>query len=129
MEDNQARDYSKMYLPYEQVSFSPRASSPCLDFEHRVSPLDPNMSSAARYSPTPVPYQNSVVVLQGPSSPLIIPTETNTRTHINYVPVEDNNVPNVQQADNVADFVNATNEEGLVTGVGGDLILMQGNTN
>ena len=31
--------------------FSPQPSSSLSDFEHRVSPLDPNMSSAARYSP------------------------------------------------------------------------------
>ncbi|XP_023721528.1 PR domain zinc finger protein 10 isoform X4 [Cryptotermes secundus] len=31
--------------------FSPQASSSLSEFEHRVSPLDPNLSSAARYSP------------------------------------------------------------------------------
>ncbi|KAJ9585314.1 hypothetical protein L9F63_002899, partial [Diploptera punctata] len=31
--------------------FSPQPSSSLSEFEHRVSPLDPNMSSAARYSP------------------------------------------------------------------------------
>ncbi|KAK0090153.1 hypothetical protein PV325_002578 [Microctonus aethiopoides] len=132
VEDHQSRDYTKMFLPYEQVSFSSRAASPLSDFEHRVSPLDPNMSSTARYSPTPVqlpsvPFQNSVVVLQGPPSPLITPSnDTNIRTNINFISAPSNSVPITRQTDNVTDFVNNTNDEGLVTSVGGELILMQG---
>lgn len=132
MED-QSREYSRLFPTYEQVSFSPRPSSPLSDFEHRVSPLDPNMSSAARYSPTPVqlppsPFHNSVVVLQGSSSPLISPPESNERTSVNYVsqlthPID---TRNVQQTDNSADFVANENEEQLVSGVSSELILMQG---
>ena len=120
-----------MFPAYEQVSFSPRAASPLSDFEHRVSPLDPNMSSTARYSPTPVPlpplpFHNSVVVLQGPPSPLIVPQETNARTNMNFVAGQVGD-QNVQQADNVNDFVTNGNDEELVSSVGGELILMQGN--
>lgn len=133
MED-QSREYSRLFPTYEQVSFSPRASSPLSDFEHRVSPLDPNMSSAARYSPTPVqlppsPFHNSVVVLQGSASPLISPPESTERTNVNYVSQLTNPIDTqtVQQADNSADFVANGNEEQLVSSVGTELILMQGN--
>lgn len=131
MEDP-SREYSRLFPTYEQVSFSPRASSPLSDFEHRVSPLDPNMSSAARYSPTPVqlppsPFHNSVVVLQG-SSPLISPTESTERANVNYVsqlthPID---AQSVQQSDSSTDFVANENEEQLVATVGSELILMQG---
>ncbi|XP_076239928.1 PR domain zinc finger protein 10 isoform X2 [Calliopsis andreniformis] len=130
--EDQTREYSRLFPTYEQVSFSPRASSPLSDFEHRVSPLDPNMSSAARYSPTPVqlpssPFHNSVVVLQGASSPLISPPEPNERTNVNYVsqlahPIDPQSV---QQAGNPADFGANENEEQLVSTVGSELILMQ----
>nr|XP_034187392.1 PR domain zinc finger protein 10-like [Osmia lignaria] len=129
--EDHSREYSRLFPTYEQVSFSPRPSSPLSDFEHRVSPLDPNMSSAARYSPTPVqlppsPFHNSVVVLQG-SSPLISPSESNERTNVHYVsqlthPID---TQSVQQTDNSADFVANENEEQLVPSVGGELILMQ----
>lgn len=131
MED-QPRDYSRLFPTYEQI-FSPRAASPLSEFEHRVSPFDPNMSSAARYSPTPVqlpssPFHNSVVVLQGPSSPLISQPEPNIRTSINYVtqlahPID---TQAVTQTDASTDFVGNGNEEGLVSSVSSELILMQG---
>ncbi|KAK5645486.1 hypothetical protein RI129_006786 [Pyrocoelia pectoralis] len=49
--------------------FSNRTPPPCTDFQEHVSPLDPNMSSAARYSPSAndgdiTNYNNSVVVPQ-----------------------------------------------------------------
>lgn len=132
MEDP-SREYSRLFPTYEQVSFSPRPSSPLSDFEHRVSPLDPNMSSAARYSPTPVqlppsPFHNSVVVLQDSSSPLISSTESNERTNVNYVsqlthPID---TQSVQQSDSSTDYVANENEEQLVSSVGSELILMQG---
>ncbi|KOC69036.1 PR domain zinc finger protein 10 [Habropoda laboriosa] len=130
--EDQSREYSRLFPTYEQVSFSPRPSSPLSDFEHRVSPLDPNMSSAARYSPTPVqlppsPFHNSVVVLQGSPSPLISSSESNERANVNYVsqlthPID---AQSVQQSDTTADFVANENEEQLVSGVGSELILMQ----
>ncbi|KAH0567521.1 hypothetical protein KQX54_010556 [Cotesia glomerata] len=138
VDDNQSRDYSKIFSPYEQVSFySPRAPSPLSDFEHsQVSPLDPNMSSTARYSPTPVPqlpslsFPNSVVVLPDPPSPLIIPSDGHARTNINnYISSHNNTIQNVvQSADNTTmDFVNTdVHEETLVTSVNGELILMRG---
>ncbi|XP_043265284.1 PR domain zinc finger protein 10-like [Colletes gigas] len=130
--EDQSREYSRLFPTYEQVSFSPRASSPLSDFEHRVSPLDPNMSSAARYSPTPVqlppsPFHNSVVVLQGPSSPLISPPGPNERTNVNYVSQLTHSIgtQSVQQTDNPTDFVANENAEQLVSSVGSELILMQ----
>ncbi|XP_046418986.1 PR domain zinc finger protein 10-like isoform X1 [Neodiprion fabricii] len=132
VEDN-SKDYSRIFPTYEQVPFSPQASSPLSDFEHRVSPLDPNMSSAARYSPTPVqlppsPFHNSVVVLQGPSSPLISTSDQNVRPTINYVTqlADQSATQTVVQADTASDFVVAGNDEGLDAGVSGELILMQG---
>jgi len=126
-------DQSRLFPTYEQISFSPRAASPLSEFEHRVSPLDPNMSSTARYSPTPVqlpssPFHNSVVVLQSPSSPLISQPEPNIRTSINYVtqlahPID---TQTVSQTDTATDFVGNGNEEGLVSSVNSELILMQG---
>lgn len=128
MED-QTRDYARMFSVYEPVSYSPRASSPLSEFEHRVSPHDPNMSSAARYSPTPVqlppsPFQNSVVVLQNSPS-LNSSSETNTRTNINFVAqlADQNTSSNIPQSDNT-DFVESSNEESLVPS--NELILMQG---
>lgn len=128
-------DQSRLFPTYEQISLSPRAASPLSEFEHRVSPLDPNMSSTARYSPTPVqlpssPFHNSVVVLQGPSSPLISQPEPNIRTSINYVtqlthPIDAQVVP---QTDATTDFVGNGNEEGLVSSVSSELILMQETT-
>ncbi|XP_018399990.1 PREDICTED: PR domain zinc finger protein 10-like isoform X2 [Cyphomyrmex costatus] len=125
-------DQSRLFPTYEQISFSPRAASPLSDFEHRVSPLDPNMSSTARYSPTPVqlpssPFHNSVVVLQGPTSPLMSQPEPNIRTSINYVtqlahPIDTQTVP---QTDGTTDFVGNGNEDGLVSSVSSELILMQ----
>lgn len=87
------------------------------------------MSSAARYSPTPVqlppsPFHNSVVVLQGPSSPLIATSDQSVRPTINYV--TQSAAQNVVRPDNATDFVVAGNEEGLDAGVSGELILMQG---
>lgn len=133
--EDQSREYSRLFPTYEQISFSPRATSP-FEFEHRVSPLDPNMSSAARYSPTPVQlpsssFPNSVVVLQGPSSPLISQPESNIRTSINYVthlahPID---AQAVAQTDTATDFVGNGNEEGLVSSVSSELILMPGNGN
>lgn len=129
MED-QTRDYSRLFPTYEQI-FSPRAASPLSEFENRVSPFDPNMSSAARYSPTPVqlpspPFHNSVVVLQGPSSPLISQSESNLRTSINYVTQLTHPIDAQAQTDAAADFDSNGNEEGLVSGVSSELILMQG---
>lgn len=126
-------DQSRLFPTYEQISFSPRAASPLSEFEHRVSPLDPNMSSTARYSPTPVqlpssPFHNSVVVLQSPSSPLISQSESSIRTSINYVtqlaqhPIDTQAVP---QADTATDFDGNGNEEGLANS---ELILMQETT-
>ncbi|KAG5336818.1 PRD10 protein, partial [Acromyrmex heyeri] len=125
-------DQSRLFPTYEQISFSPRAASPLSEFEHRVSPLDPNMSSTARYSPTPVqlpssPFHNSVVVLQGPTSPLMSQPEPNIRTSINYVtqltnPIDTQTVP---QTDGTTDFVGNGNEDGLVSSVSSELILMQ----
>lgn len=130
MED-QTRDYARMFSVYEPVSYSPRASSPLSEFEHRVSPHDPNMSSAARYSPTPVqlppsPFQNSVVVLQNSSTSLNSSSETNNTTNMNFVAelTDQNTSPNIPQNDNTTDFVESNNEEGLVPG--NELILMQG---
>ncbi|XP_066596847.1 PR domain zinc finger protein 10-like isoform X2 [Prorops nasuta] len=130
--DEQSRDYSRLFPTYEQVSFSPRPASPLSDFEHRVSPLDPNMSSAARYSPTPVQlppssFHNSVVVLQGPSSPLISSSDSSVQTNINYV-AQINNTTDTQsnqQVGNTADYVNGESQEELVSSVGNELILMQ----
>ncbi|XP_033230926.1 PR domain zinc finger protein 10-like isoform X2 [Belonocnema kinseyi] len=131
--EDQTRDYTRMFSVYEPVSYSPRASSPLSEFEHRVSPHDPNMSSAARYSPTPVqlppsPFQNSVVVLQNPSSPLIPASETNARTNISFVAqlADQTASQNIPQSDNPADFVDGSSEESLVPG--NELILMQGAT-
>lgn len=121
-----------MFSVYEPVSYSPRASSPLSEFEHRVSPHDPNMSSAARYSPTPVqlppsPFQNSVVVLQNSpsSSSLNSSSETNTRTDINFVTElnDQNTSPSIPQNENTTDFVESNSEEGLVPG--NELILIQ----
>ncbi|XP_057327092.1 PR domain zinc finger protein 10-like [Microplitis mediator] len=138
VDDHQSRDYSKVFSPYEQVSFySPRAPSPLSDFEHsKVSPLDPNMSSTARYSPTPVQqlpslaFPNSVVVLPGPPSPLIIPSDGHARANINnYISSHNNTIQNVAQSGDstTIDFVNnEANGEALVTSVNGELILMQG---
>lgn len=124
-------DQNRLFPAYEHISFSPRPPSPLSEFEHRVSPLDPNMSSAARYSPTPVqlppsPFPNPVVVLQGPTSPLISQPEQNIRTNINYTtqlahPIDSQSVA---QTDTATDFVGNGNEEGLVSG--NELILMQG---
>lgn len=115
-----------MFPVYEQVTFSPRPSSPLSDFEHRVSPLDPNMSSAACYSPTPVQlpqiqYQNSVVVLQDPSSSSSTSTDTSTRENINFITPDSATQGNQQSV-----VVDDDNEE-LVSSVTGELILMQGN--
>ncbi|XP_015116917.1 PR domain zinc finger protein 10 [Diachasma alloeum] len=129
--EDQSKDFSRMF-PYEQVSFSPRATSPLSDFEHRVSPLDPNMSSTARYSPTPVqlpslPFQNSVVVLQSPPSPLMIPAESNQRANINFIEAQ-GNTANIEEgeADSVPDFVGGGSQQGIAADVNGELILMQG---
>lgn len=129
MED-QTRDYSRLFPTYEQI-LSPRAASPLSEFENRVSPFDPNMSSAARYSPTPVqlpspPFHNSVVVLQGPSSPLISQSESSIRTSINYVTQLAHPIDAQAQTDPSADFNSNENDEGLVSSVSSELILMQG---
>ena len=121
-----------MYPSYEQVSFSSRANSPLSDFEHRVSPHDPNMSSAARYSPTPVPlpsspFHNSVVVLQEPSSPLISTSESATRVTNGYASqlTDQSSTPSISQSDNSEDFTDSTSD-GLVSSVGNELMLIQG---
>ncbi|XP_011300439.1 PR domain zinc finger protein 10 isoform X2 [Fopius arisanus] len=126
--EDQSKDFNRMF-PYEQVSFSPRATSP-LDFEHRVSPLDPNMSSTARYSPTPVqlpslPFQNPQVVLQSPPSPLIQPQETNQRGTMNFIETQ-GSPPNISssEAESVSDFVSGESQQGI-SHVNGELILMQ----
>lgn len=88
------------------------------------------MSSAARYSPTPVqltssPFHNSVVILQGPpSSPLISTNESNIRSSINFVGQLTN--PIDAQTDTGTDFIDRENEETLVSSVGNELMLMQG---
>ncbi|XP_031780315.1 PR domain zinc finger protein 10 isoform X1 [Nasonia vitripennis] len=129
--EDQARDFGRMY-PYEQVSFSSRANSPLSDFEHRVSPHDPNMSSAARYSPTPVPlpsspFHNSVVVLQEPSSPLISTSESAVRITNGYSSqlTDQSSNPSLSQSDNSEDFTDSTSD-GLVSSVGNELMLIQG---
>lgn len=90
------------------------------------------MSSAARYSPTPVPlpplpFHNSVVVLQGPPSPLVVQpeNETNVPATINFVADQARDETS-KQSHVVNDFVNAAHEEELVTGVDEELILMPG---
>lgn len=129
--EDQSKDYTRMF-PYEQVAFSPRATSPLSDFEHRVSPLDPNMSSTARYSPTPVqlpslPFQNSVVVLQSPPSPLMITTESNQRANINFIETQSSRRNITEgEADSVSNFVDGETEQGIAADVNGELILMQG---
>lgn len=87
------------------------------------------MSSAARYSPTPVqltssPFHNSVVIFQGPSSPLISTNESNIRSSINFVGQLTN--PIDAQTDTGTDFIDRENEETLVSSVGNELMLMQG---
>ncbi|GLV35984.1 uncharacterized protein CBL_09798 [Carabus blaptoides fortunei] len=63
-------------------SFSPQPSS-YSEFDQHVSPLDPNMSCTARYSPVysdsvENTYTNSVVVLQDAVNPLISTENTGT---------------------------------------------------
>lgn len=58
-----------------ESTFSPQTGN-FSEFEQHVSPLDPNMSSAARYSPVytdnvDTTYNNPVVVLQDTVNPLI----------------------------------------------------------
>lgn len=124
-----------MFPSFEQgISFSSSAASPLSDFEHRVSPLDPNMSSAARYSPTPVqmppsPFHSSVVVLQDPPSPLITTNDTNIRENINFtanMSDQNNSEMSASSEDPEDPFPNNENVESLVSDVEADLILMQG---
>lgn len=108
-------------FPYEQVSFLSRASSPSSEYEHRVSPHDPNMSSAARYSPTPVslpayPFSNSAVVPQEQTNPLIS-TSKSSREEL----IDQSTNHSISQSDNSSDF---TDSEGLVSSVGSELMLM-----
>lgn len=122
-----------MYPSYEQVSFSSRANSPLSDFEHRVSPHDPNMSSAARYSPTPVPlpssaFHTAAAVLQEPSSPLISTSESAVRMSNGYSSqlTDQSSTPSISHSDNSEDFTDSTSD-GLVSSVGNELMLIQGN--
>lgn len=121
-----------MFPTYEQVIYSPRPNSPLLDFEQRVSPLDPNMSSTARYSPTPVQlpqiqYQNSVAVLQDQTSPIIV--HDNTRADINFINQQNSTQTTQSNVNDVEDYhVDNTNDtEELVSNVANELILMQSN--
>jgi hypothetical protein len=130
--EDQARDFGRMYPSYEQVSFSSRANSPLSDFEHCVSPHDPNMSSAARYSPTPVPlpsspFHNSIVALQEPSSPLISTSESAVRITNGYSSqlTDQSSNPSISQSENSQDFTDSTSDE-LVSSVGNELMLIQG---
>ncbi|KAF5308498.1 hypothetical protein FQR65_LT06163 [Abscondita terminalis] len=67
-----AVEYVKDTNEYKLTSdadFSTREATACTNFQQHVSPLDPNMSSAARYSPSTTPdtdiaYNSSVVVPQ-----------------------------------------------------------------
>ncbi|KAF5291186.1 hypothetical protein FQA39_LY14428 [Lamprigera yunnana] len=69
-----AVEYVKEANEYKLTSdsdFSASVTSPCNNFQQHVSPLDPNMSSAARYSPpsppdadADIPYNSSVVIQQ-----------------------------------------------------------------
>ncbi|KAF7992656.1 hypothetical protein HCN44_005000 [Aphidius gifuensis] len=135
--EEQSRDYSRMFPTYEQVIYSPRPNSPLSDFEHRVSPLDPNMSSTARYSPTPVQlpqiqYQNSVVVLQDQTSPIIVhETDDNQRANINFINQQNSTQTTQSNVNDVEDFNvdNTSDTEELVSSVANELILMQSNNN
>lgn len=109
------------------------ASSPLSDFEHRVSPHDPNMSSTARYSPTPVqlppsPYHDSVVILQESSSPLISTSEPTARPIVNYTSQlsESTATKNITPSDNNAGFDDGSDENNIVSCVEEELILMPG---
>ncbi|XP_014204044.1 PR domain zinc finger protein 10-like [Copidosoma floridanum] len=113
-------------------SFSSRPNSPLSDFKHQVSPHDPNMSSAARYSPTPVPlhsspFSNSAVVLQEPSSPLISTSESAVRINNEYSSQLNDQSSNTStsQSDNSEDFTDSTNDE-LVSSVSNELMFVQG---
>ncbi|XP_058809223.1 PR domain zinc finger protein 10-like [Phymastichus coffea] len=130
--DDGAKDFGRIYPSYDQVSFSSRPNSPLSDFEHQVSPHDPNMSSAARYSPTPVPlpsspFHNSVVVLQEPASPLISTSESAVRMANDYTThlTDQSSTPSLSQSDNSEDFTDSTSD-GLVSSVGNELMLIQG---
>lgn len=130
--DDGTKDFGRIYPSYDQVSFSSRPTSPLSDFEHQVSPHDPNMSSAARYSPTPVPlpsspFHNPVAVLQEPASPLISTSESTVRMANDYSShlTDQSSTPSMSQSDNSEDFTDSTNDE-LVSSVGNELMLIQG---
>lgn len=130
--EDQARDFGRMYSSLEQISFPTRADSPLSDFEHRVSPHDPNMSSAARYSPTPValpssPFNNSEVNLPEPSSPLISTSETSTKITSGYSSqlADQSSTASLPQSENSEDFTDSTSDD-LVSSVGNELMLIQG---
>lgn len=122
--DDQTRDFGKLYSTFEQVSFSSGPNSPMSDFKNQVSPHDPNMSSAARYSPTPVPLPSSVTELQESlSSPLITTSKSVVRINNDDYASQLND--RSSESDDSDDFTDSTNEE-LVTSVENELILMQG---
>ncbi|KAL7305414.1 hypothetical protein TKK_0002157 [Trichogramma kaykai] len=128
--DDQAKDFGKIF-PFNEAPFLSRASSPLSDFEHRVSPHDPNMSSAARYSPTPVPmpsspFNNPVAVMQEPASPLISTSEAAVRINNGYTTrlPQSSTSSTLSQSDNSQDFTDSTSD-GLVTSVGNELMLIQ----
>lgn len=120
-----------MYSSFEQVSFSSR-DSPLCGFEDRVSPQDPNMSSAARYSPTPValpssPFNNTEVDLPEPSSPLISTSESTTKINNRYSSqlADQSATATLPQSENSEDFTDSTSDD-LVSSVGNELMLIQG---
>ena len=130
--DDQAKDFARIFPFNEPATFLSRANSPLTDFEHRVSPLDPNLSSAARYSPTPVPlpsspFLNAAAILQEPTSTLM--TASKTTEQINSVFSsqinEESSNLSLSQSENSGDFTDSTSD-GLVSSVGNELMLLQG---
>lgn len=99
---NAANNSTLLYIAVEYVKPSgeykienaPGLASPetvYTNFQQHVSPLDPNMSSVARYSPVysdaPVSYNNSVIVHQLVSAADSL--QQNPESFINTLPVDD----------------------------------------
>ncbi|KAJ8668881.1 hypothetical protein QAD02_000140 [Eretmocerus hayati] len=129
---DQGKDFGRMLSSLDQVTFPSRADSPLCDFEDQVSPHDPNMSSAARYSPTPnplpsSPFHNPVVTLPEPSSPLISTTEPTVPISNGYSLqlTDQSSTPSISPSENSEDFTDSTSDE-LVSSVSSDLMLIQG---
>ena len=119
--EDQIQDYGRLHPSYEQI-FS-RPDSPLSELEHHVSAYDPNMSSAARYSPTPVSLSASPF----PSPPLITTTETVTPINTNYDSelTDQSTSQSICHSENSSDFTDSTSED-LVSSVENDMILMPG---